>query len=118
MHWPRWLPVGTRSLLFGVHQFALHPLFVLWAWRRLYGSLPRDWRVWVVILIHDWGYWGCKDMDGPEGKWHPWGGAKIAARLLDRSRAPDWASRGVLAVPAVGPMLGELRGAPATASCF
>ncbi len=30
--------VGTRSLLFGAHQFAIHPWFVAAAWWRLYGS--------------------------------------------------------------------------------
>lgn len=27
--------VGTKSILFGAHQFLLHPLFVAWAWTRL-----------------------------------------------------------------------------------
>jgi len=39
----RRLPIGPRALLVGAHQFALHPLFVALAWRRLHGSWPRDW---------------------------------------------------------------------------
>ena len=38
------MKVGTRSLLFGSHQFMLHPLFVAIAWRRLYGRWPHGWR--------------------------------------------------------------------------
>jgi hypothetical protein len=37
--------VGTRSLLFGVHQFLLHPVMVALGWRMLYGRFPRDPRV-------------------------------------------------------------------------
>jgi len=25
----------------------------------------------AAIIIHDWGYWGCKSMDGPDGFTHP-----------------------------------------------
>lgn len=78
------MKVGTRSLLFGVHQVALHPFFVALAWRRLYGSWPWGWRVWLLILVHDWGYWGCETMDGPDGKLHPWWAAEFAHRFLDR----------------------------------
>lgn len=71
------MKVGTKSLLFGVHQFALHPLFVALAWREIYGQFPLDPRVWLAILVHDWGYWGCPEMDGEQGKQHPEAGARI-----------------------------------------
>ncbi|MCK5235828.1 MAG: hypothetical protein KAR06_02490, partial [Deltaproteobacteria bacterium] len=61
-------PVGTKSLLFGVHQFIWHPITVLIAWCKLYG-----WPTWpelVCIIVHDWGYWGKPNMDGPEGEKH------------------------------------------------
>ena len=58
--------VGTRSLLFGVHQFAIHPWFVAAAWWRLYG-FPFDPRLWVAFFVHDLGYWGKPNMDGAEG---------------------------------------------------
>ncbi|MEW6614008.1 MAG: hypothetical protein AB1401_00830 [Thermodesulfobacteriota bacterium] len=48
--------IGRKSLLFGCHQFILHPIFVLIAWIRLYGW-PRNKWIYVGILIHDWGYW-------------------------------------------------------------
>jgi len=60
--------IGTKTLLFGNHQFALHPLFVLLAWIKLYG-MP-DWRELVCIIIHDWGYWGSPNLDGREGEDH------------------------------------------------
>lgn len=68
---------GTKSLLFGVHQFAIHPIVVGLAWIKCYHRLPR-WHEAVAIVVHDWGYWGCSDMDGREGKLHPIRGAAIA----------------------------------------
>jgi hypothetical protein len=72
--------VGTKSLLFGVHQFIWHPITVLLAWIELYGR--PTWKELVCIIIHDWGYWGKPNMDGAEGSSHPEKGAKIAANLL------------------------------------
>lgn len=73
--------VGTKSLLFGVHQIILHPIFVTWAWRKLYKSWP-NWKELVCIIVHDWGYWGKPDMDGEEGKDHPYLGGYIADWLF------------------------------------
>lgn len=78
------MTVGTKSLLFGVHQFAVHPWFVAWAWWRLYG-FPIDPRLWVAFIVHDWGYWGCPNMDGPEGEEHPRLGANIMRRLFGQA---------------------------------
>lgn len=75
---------GTKSLLFGVHQFLWHPFTVYLAWIWLYRKLPT-FKETVCILIHDWGYWGCPNMDGEEGERHPELGAKIAHFLLDRT---------------------------------
>jgi hypothetical protein len=77
----RKFPVGSRSLIFGVHQFAWHPFTVWLAWIWLYRELP-SWRETVCIVVHDWGYWGKHSMDGPDGKTHPELGARIAGRLL------------------------------------
>lgn len=77
--------VGTKSLLFGAHQFIIHPLFVFAAWWRLYG-LPGDPRLWIAFIIHDWGYWGLPNMDGHEGNLHPILGAKIMHLLFDHPR--------------------------------
>jgi hypothetical protein len=73
--------IGTKSLLFGVHQFLWHPWTVARAWRRLYGHWP-SFNVWICILCHDLGYWGCPNMDGMEGRKHPECGARIAGKLV------------------------------------
>ena len=62
---------GTKSLLFGCHQFLVHPLFTLWGWVRLYGWGSLNLQSLLAIIIHDWGYWGCKSMDGEDGYIHP-----------------------------------------------
>ena len=87
------MKVGTKSVLFGAHFFLTHWIFVAMGWYRLYGfkrvrigfmergvgPVARypitaslwDWRLWVVFLIHDLGYWGKPNMDGDEGETHP-----------------------------------------------
>ncbi len=75
------IPMGTRSLLFGAHQFIIHPIFVFLSWWKLYG-FPNDPRLWVCFVIHDWGYWGKKMMDDADGELHPIFGASIMGRLF------------------------------------
>lgn len=75
------MTLGTKTLLFGVHQFLLHPLLVTIAWIRLYKAFP-SFRELVCILIHDWGYWGKPSLKCSDGDTHPELGAKIAARLF------------------------------------
>lgn len=77
--------IGTRSLLFGIHQVFIHPWFVAYAWWKLYG-FPSDPRLWVAFFIHDLGYWGKPNMDGPEGETHPELGAAIMGKLFGQ----DW----------------------------
>lgn len=77
----RLLPVGRRSLLWGVHQFLWHPWVVYRAWRQLYGRRPA-WREAVCILVHDWCYWRSPNMDGEEGERHPEYGARLAGWLF------------------------------------
>lgn len=77
--------IGTKSVLFGVHQFAVHPWFVAWAWWKLYG-FPWDPRLWVAFFLHDIGYLGKPNMDGPEGETHP----ECAARLMSRLFGQTW----------------------------
>src|SRR6185436_5824863 len=76
------MKIGTRSLLFGAHQFLIHPWFVAEAWRRLFG-FPWDPRLWVLFFVHDWGYFGKPNMDGREGERHPELGARIMHALFD-----------------------------------
>lgn len=77
------MKIGTKSVLFGAHCFLIHPCFVFAAWWKLYG-FPWDPRLWVAFIVHDWGYWGKPNMDGPEGETHPELGAKIMSFLFDR----------------------------------
>jgi len=63
------LKIGTRSILFGVHQFILHPVFVHKAWKILYGR--PNLAEFCAICTHDLGYLGSPNMDGKEGEMHP-----------------------------------------------
>ncbi|KKK99728.1 hypothetical protein LCGC14_2629800, partial [marine sediment metagenome] len=64
------MKTGTKSLLFGVHQFILHPLMVLLAWFVYYKRAPKFYQL-CAIVTHDLGYWGLSNMDGEEGSLHP-----------------------------------------------
>jgi len=78
--------LGRRSLLFGCHQFALHPIFVLVAWVKVYrpdnplAFILHPPRL-LAALVHDWGYWFCHTMDGADGRSHPSFGASLVLRL-------------------------------------
>lgn len=76
------MTVGTKSILFGAHCFFLHPFFVVAAWWKLNG-FPWDPRLWVAFFVHDLGYIGKPNMDGPEGEKHVEFGAAIMSRLFD-----------------------------------
>lgn len=76
------MKVGTKSVLFGAHCFLLHPIFVAIAWIKLYG-FPFDPRIWVAFFVHDLGYIGKPNMDGPEGETHVKLGARIMGFLFD-----------------------------------
>lgn len=78
------LKLGTRSVLFGAHQFLLHPLFLALAWTKLYG-FPSDPRLWAAFFLHDVGYIGKENLDGAEGETHPELGGKIMAKLFGES---------------------------------
>lgn len=77
------MKVGTKSLLFGAHCFFIHPWFVALAWWKLYG-FPWDPRLWVAFFVHDIGYFGKPNIDGPEGELHPYRGAFIMGALFGR----------------------------------
>lgn len=77
------MKIGTKSILFGAHQFLLHPVFVAWAWIQLYG-FPWDPRIWIAFFVHDLGYLGKPNMDGAEGETHVELGARIMHFLFDR----------------------------------
>ena len=73
--------IGTKTVLFGVHQFLIHPWFVAEGWRRLYG-FPFDPRLWIAFFLHDLGYFGKPNLDGLEGEQHPEFAAKIMGFLF------------------------------------
>ncbi|MHC5537598.1 hypothetical protein ACYOEI_05130 [Singulisphaera rosea] len=79
------MKVGTKSVLFGAHCFFIHPWFVALAWWQLYG-FPWDPRLWVAFFLHDLGYWGSPNMDGPEGERHVEWAARVMGRLFDNTR--------------------------------
>jgi hypothetical protein len=73
---------GTKSYLMGCHQFLLHPLWVLLAWRLEYKSWPKFWQI-VCIFLHDIGHIGKQYLSNPYEKqihWVP--GANIAEKLF------------------------------------
>ncbi len=74
------MKIGTKSLLFGVHQILWHPIIVLLAWKQLYGY--PTFKELICIIVHDWGYWQKSDIDGEQGKNHPILGARIVLWLF------------------------------------
>jgi hypothetical protein len=82
------MKVGTKSVLFGAHCFFIHPIVVAIAWWKLYG-FPRDPRIWIAFIVHDWGYWGKPNMDGEEGETHVELGARIMSKLFDPKCVSD-----------------------------
>jgi hypothetical protein len=107
---PTAMKIGTLSVLFGAHQFLLHPLFLARSWFRLWGfrtvqwrvpwsKVPirlslRDPRVWLAFFVHDLGYLGKPNMDGDEGEEHPLLGARIMSKLFDGKKmdGKTWAN--------------------------
>lgn len=75
------MTTGTKSLLFGVHQFIWHPITVWMAWIWLFRK-PPTFRETVCIIVHDWGYLGKAQMDDEKGIQHPEVGAAIAGKLF------------------------------------
>lgn len=78
------MTLGTKSVLFGAHCFLIHPFAVAAGWWKLNG-FPWDPRLWFAFFLHDIGYIGKPNMDGPEGERHPEIGARIMGCLFDRA---------------------------------
>jgi len=90
---------GTKSLLFGCHQFFLHPLWVLFAWRLEYKEWPKFWEI-VCIFLHDVGLWGLDYLTDPYqkkahwelGTWYGWKlfGMKGLSLIAGHTPYSDW----------------------------
>jgi hypothetical protein len=78
------MTVGTRSVVFGVHNILIHPLFVGIAWWKLFGP-PLDPRLWIAFLVHDIGYIGKSSVEGPIGETHVELGALVMQALFGKS---------------------------------
>lgn len=78
--------IGTRTVLFGIHQFLIHPYYVWRAWYIVYGERP-SFRETICIILHDIGYLGKGDLNGEEGVFHPELGAFIAAQLWPKTNS-------------------------------
>jgi len=79
------MKVGTKSVIFGVHAILVHPFFVAYAWSRLFG-FPWDPRLWVAFFVHDVGYVGKSNMEGPEGQQH----VVLGGRIMGWLCGPEW----------------------------
>lgn len=82
------MKIGTKSVLFGIHCFFIHPVVVALAWRRYWDKWPQHLSEWVAIICHDLGYWNCPEIDGPCGKQHPWRSAHIAEKVMAKLGRP------------------------------
>ena len=73
---------GTKSYLFGCHQFLIHSIIVVIAWKKHYGYMPRL-RELICILLHDIGHIGKQYLSDYEQKRGHWIlGARIAGKLF------------------------------------
>lgn len=72
---------GTKSYLIGCHQFLIHPLCVLWAWRKWFGSWPKFWQI-VCIFLHDIGICGRQYLSNKDAKDGHWKRGAVYAYLL------------------------------------
>src|SRR5579884_703329 len=79
------MSIGTKSVLFGAHCWFLHPFFLAKAWRALYGP-PRGFRLGTSFFVHDLGYVGKDNLDGPEGEEH----VQLGARIMRWIGGHDW----------------------------
>lgn len=95
------MKIGTKSILFGVHQFIIHPIWLAIGWWKEYGRTKvsigysnknyfdapvftsiLDPRLWIAFFVHDLGYIGKPNIDGVAGKSHPEIGAAIMRHLF------------------------------------
>lgn len=93
--------LGVKTVLYGAHQFILHPLYVRRAWQRLYGP-PRGVALHAAFIVHDLGYLtqNCVNLDDEAGEAHVLFGAGVMTALFGeewgtftRNHSRYWAQR-------------------------
>ncbi len=72
--------IGSKTLLWGTHQFVLHPAVMLIAFLKIHRRFPSM-AEFLAIWVHDWGYWGLSGLDIDGGENHPYVGARIMERF-------------------------------------
>jgi len=88
---------GTKSYLIGCHQFLIHPLWVLIAWRLVNKGWPRWWEL-ICIFLHDIGICGrnyLSDDNAKNGHWKR--GAKWSLLIIDYLDHIPYSVRGLQA---------------------
>jgi len=85
---------GTKSYLIGCHQFLLHPLWVVLAWRLEYKSWPKWWEL-ICIILHDIGICGRQYLSDDKAKIGHWeSGAKLSSFIVGKFSKFMWPSVG------------------------
>ncbi len=74
--------VGYKTILWGIHNPLVHGYYVLKAWRVCYKTWPNLDEL-IAIFFHDIGYWGKRNLDGPEGKQHPYFSMRFVSLFRD-----------------------------------
>lgn len=81
------MKIGTKTILFGIHQFLLHPLTLAYCWGIMYSWVELlNPNLWLTFFVHDIGYWGKPNLDGKEGESHP----EVGARIMERVAGWEW----------------------------
>jgi len=84
------MKTGTKSVLFGVHQFLWHPITVWMGWVALYGKRPT-FKQCIAIAFHDsLGYIGSDRMDDEYGEEHPIRSANMLLRFGELIGCPEF----------------------------
>lgn len=78
------MSTATKTILFGTHNFIVHPIFVFIAWLIRYRKLPSMGQL-LAIFVHDLGLFGKDDIDGESGESHPEAVYRWLLRQSDKS---------------------------------
>ena len=82
------MKIGTKSIVYGIHNPVLHGVMVLRAWLIVYGRCPSLSEL-IAIFLHDIGYGGMPDMDGKYGKRHPEVSARVISKIFNKKKITE-----------------------------